>query len=116
MSTQRLALPDRKRKFFEKLAKHPKGADYDSSDTLIPLPPTAELFLVKDFAQRHPNLLNENRVRWAVRNRFQNGLAGSGGVYESPCGYILHEPSFLTWWLSRNGRNRPRATRCRKAK
>jgi hypothetical protein len=27
---------------------------------------------------------------------------------------VLHEPSFLTWWLSRNGRNRPRATRSSK--
>jgi hypothetical protein len=116
MSTQRLALRGRKQKSFEKLAKLPKAAGYDLTNALTPLPPTAELFLVKDFAPRHPNLLNENRVRWAVRNRFENGLAEHGGVYESPCGHVLHEPSFLTWWLSRDGRNRPRATRCGKVK
>lgn len=44
--------------------------------------------------ERHPNLLTEARVQWALRNRAQNGLASA--VYESRSGkLVVHEPTFL---------------------
>lgn len=38
------------------------------------LPPTAELYSLRDMAARHPNLLTEARLKWALRNRKENGL------------------------------------------
>jgi hypothetical protein len=33
------------------------------------VPPTSELFARHALVRRHPNLLNESRVQWALRNR-----------------------------------------------
>jgi hypothetical protein len=79
---------------------------------MLKLPPTAELFGLRALAARHPELMSENRLRWAVRNRRFNGLAEAGAVYESPVGeFILHEPSTLTWLLGLSGRAKPRRAR-----
>jgi hypothetical protein len=76
------------------------------------LPPTTELFTQRQLAERHPHLLNYNRVAWAVRHRRANGLTGVGAVFESRCGGLLiHEPAFLTWFLGLAGRTKPRFTR-----
>jgi hypothetical protein len=76
------------------------------------LPPTAELFSIQQLVERHPNLLSEQRLRWAVRHRTQNGLVDSGAVYQSQTGGLLiREPTFLAWWLGLAGRKRPRAAR-----
>jgi hypothetical protein len=81
---------------------------------MLNLPPATELFSLRDLADRHPVLLSENRLRWAVRNRHSNGLATAGAVYESPVGeFILHEPSTLTWLLGLSGRAKPRRARRR---
>ncbi len=78
--------------------------------TLTTLPPISEIFPKSQLVQRHPNLLNQNRVTWAVRNRDKNGLAGA--VFNSPCGELLiHEPAFLAWFLGLGGRARPRSGR-----
>lgn len=75
-----------------------------------PIPPTSELFTKKQLVERHPHLLSESRVAWAVRNREDNGLADS--VYESRGGKILiHEPGFLSWFLGLKGTAKPRAFR-----
>jgi hypothetical protein len=79
---------------------------------MLKLPPTTELFSLRALADRHPMLLSENRLRWAIRNRHFNGLATAGAVYESPVGeFILHEPSTLTWLLGLSGRAKPRRAR-----
>lgn len=79
------------------------------------LPPSTELYVLRDFVARHPHLLSEARVRWAVRNREENGLAAARGVYASASGdLVIHEPVFLAWWLGLSGRHRPRATRRRR--
>jgi hypothetical protein len=79
---------------------------------VLKLPPVTELFSVRDLASRHPNLLSENRLRWAIRNRHKNGLESAGAVFESPVGeFILHEPSTLTWLLGLSGRAKPRRAR-----
>jgi hypothetical protein len=76
------------------------------------LPPAAELFTLRQLAERHPTLLPENRLRWAVRQREHNGLEQAGAVYESPVGeLIFHEPSTLAWLLGLSGKNKPRAGR-----
>lgn len=76
------------------------------------LPPTSELFRLSDFAKRHEPLLTDNRVRWAVRNRDDNGLQAAGAVFEDPYGVVLiHEPRFLAWYMGLAGRNKPRAPR-----
>jgi hypothetical protein len=78
------------------------------------IPPTCELFPRHALVERHPNLLTEPRVQWALRNRDKNGL--SAAVYESRSGELLvHEPGFLRWFLNLEGRQRPRASRRRKA-
>ena len=80
------------------------------------LPPTAELFTRTALVARHPHLLSEHRLQWALRNRRRNGLASIGAVYDSPCGELLvHEPAFLAWLLGLAGRSKPRALRRRKS-
>lgn len=74
------------------------------------IPPTTELFPRHALVQRHPNLLNESRVQWALRNRARNGLADA--VFESRAGELLvHEPGSLRWYLGLSGKARPRAAR-----
>ena len=76
------------------------------------LPPTSELYTRRQLAERHPHLLNEHRVTWALRNRHRNGLNTAGAVFDSPCGELLiREPTFLAWFLGLAGRAKPRATR-----
>jgi hypothetical protein len=77
-----------------------------------PPPPPSEVFRASQFPQRHPHLLSENRVTWAVRHRRTNGLDAAGAVFESPCGELMiHEPAFLAWFLGLAGRAKPRAPR-----
>jgi hypothetical protein len=72
------------------------------------LPPTTELVTKAQLVARHPHLLSVNRVTWALRCRAVNGLIAA--VFDSPCGELLiHEPSFLTWFLGLSGRAKPRA-------
>lgn len=67
-----------------------------------------ELFTKAQLVARHPHLLSVNRVTWALRCRAANGL--STAVFDSPCGELLiHEPSFLAWFLGLGGRAKPRA-------
>jgi hypothetical protein len=82
------------------------------SATNAPLPPTSELFKQKQLVERHTHLLNHNRIVWAVRNRHRNGLEAAGAVFSSPCGeFLIHEPSFLRWFLGLDGRAKPRSPR-----
>jgi hypothetical protein len=79
---------------------------------MLNLPPATELFSLRELADRHPHLLSENRLRWAVRKRKSNGLLNAGAVYESPVGeFILHEPSTISWLLGLSGRAKPRVPR-----
>ena len=74
------------------------------------IPPTLELFSKETLVERHPNLLTNPRVQWALRNRSRNGLLSV--VYESKSGQLLvHEPEFLRWYLGFTGRSKPRASR-----
>jgi hypothetical protein len=76
------------------------------------IPPVAELFTLRQLAARHPTLLPENRLRWAVRQRERNGLEKAGAVFESPVGeLIFHEPAMIAWILGLSGRGKPRALR-----
>lgn len=76
------------------------------------VPNTAELFGIRDLAARHPNLLTESRLKWALRNRRQNGLDAISAVFESRGGELLiSEPAFLGWWLGLRGRSSPRSPR-----
>lgn len=60
---------------------------------------------------RHPHLLNESRLKWALRNRSDNGLDAAGSIFETRSGELLiHEPIFLAWWLGLAGRRKPRAS------
>jgi hypothetical protein len=82
----------------------------------IALPPTTELFTQRQLAERHPHILNYNRIVWAVRHRRKNGLGTVAAVYDSPCGELLvHEPAFLAWFLGLTGRGKPRTPRRRAA-
>jgi hypothetical protein len=82
------------------------------SPTNAPTPPTSELFTQRQLAERHAHLLNLNRIVWAVRKRAENGLETAGAVFASPCGeWLIHEPTFLRWFLGLTSRNKPRATR-----
>jgi hypothetical protein len=74
------------------------------------VPPTTELVTKAQLVAKHPHLLSVNRVAWALRCRAVNGL--SDAVFDSPCGELLiHEPSFLAWFLGLSGRAKPRAGR-----
>jgi uncharacterized membrane protein len=74
------------------------------------LPSMTELVTKAQLVARHPHLLSVNRVTWALRYRAANGLAAA--VFDSPCGELLiHEPSFLAWFLGLSGRAKPRVGR-----
>ena len=74
------------------------------------LPPTTELVAKAQLGARHSHLLIVNRVTWTLRCRAVNGLTVA--VFDSPCGEVLiHEPSFLAWFLGLSGRAKPRAGR-----
>ena len=74
------------------------------------VPPMTELVTKTQLDAKHPHLLSVNRLAWALRRRAVNGL--SDAVFDSPCGELLiHEPSFLAWFLGLSGRARPRAGR-----
>jgi hypothetical protein len=76
------------------------------------IPPTTEIFPWRQFVQRHPHLLNEQRVQWALRKRRKNGLSAGGAVFDSTCGEMLiHEPKFLEWFFGLSGRAKPRRGR-----
>jgi hypothetical protein len=76
------------------------------------LPPTSELYTRQQLADRHPHLLNESRVAWSLRNRKRNGLTAARAVFDSPFGRLLiHEPSYIAWFLGLAGRAKPRASR-----
>ncbi len=76
------------------------------------LPPTTELFSADDLVQRHPQILNQHRVQWALRHRKRNGL--NDAVFETRSGALLvHEPEFIRWYLGLCGRKKPRALRKR---
>jgi hypothetical protein len=78
------------------------------------LPPTSELFTGRQLVERHPHLLNDNRLAWATRHRHKNGLAEAGAIFESPCkGSLYHEPKFLEWFLGLSNRAKPRRLRSR---
>jgi hypothetical protein len=80
--------------------------------TAVPpsVPPMTELVTKAQLVAKHPHLLSVNRVAWALRCRAVNGL--SDAVFDSPCGELLiHEPSFLAWFLGTGGRAKPRAGR-----
>jgi len=88
--------------------RDPKGEEIDAAW----LPPIRELFSILGLAARHPDLLKDSRIRWAVRNRACNGLAEAGAVFETrSSGILIREPAFLAWWLGLTGRAKPRATR-----
>jgi hypothetical protein len=77
-------------------------------------PPTTELFSKLQLAARHPHLLTETRIAWACRNRYRNGLAAAGAVFEARGSELLvHEPAFLRWFLGLTGRAKPRKLRRR---
>ena len=74
------------------------------------VPPMTELVTKAQLVAKHPHLLSVNRVTWALRCRAVNGL--SDAVFDSPCGELLiHEPSFLAWFLGLSGRAKPRTGR-----
>ena len=74
------------------------------------VPPMTELVTKAQLVAKHPHLLSVNRVTWALRCRAVNGL--SDAVFDAPCGELLiHEPSFLAWFLGLSGRAKPRAGR-----
>jgi hypothetical protein len=77
----------------------------------IDQPPVEELFPVRVFAARHPHFLNESKVRWAIRNRSTNGLQQVGAIFETRAGaFLVHEPTFIRWFLGLEGRSRPRCS------
>lgn len=79
------------------------------------IPPTCELFSKQALVERHPNLLTNPRIQWALRNRASNGL--SSVVYESKSGQLsIHEPEFPLWYLGLTGRSKPRASRLARRK
>jgi hypothetical protein len=71
-----------------------------------------ELYTSRQLAQRHPRLLNEHRLAWALRHRQKNGLSDAGAVFKSPCGELLiREPAFLAWFLGLSRSAKPRCLR-----
>lgn len=71
------------------------------------IPPTEEIVNRQELVRRHPTILTEASVQWALRKRATNGLASA--VYEARSGALLiHEPTFINWFLEPKGRREPR--------
>ncbi len=78
------------------------------------IPPTEEIVCRQELVRRHPTLLTEASVQWALRNRASNGLASA--VYETRSGALrVHEPSFINWFLGPKGSHELKARRVRMA-
>jgi hypothetical protein len=81
--------------------------------TTIAIPPTTELFSLRQIVERHPHLFTHWRVEHALRKRNSNGLKPS--VFETRSGeLLLHEPGFLSWYLGLSGHAKPHAARRKK--
>jgi hypothetical protein len=81
-----------------------------NSESPATIPPTSELFDKHQIVERHPNLLNPQRIEWALRKRAENGLQAA--VYKTRAGQLfIHEPQFLQWFLGLRGRAMPRTLR-----
>ena len=78
------------------------------------IPPTEEIICRQELVRRHPTLLTEASVQWALRNRASNGLASA--VYETRSGALrVHESSFINWFLGPKGSHELKARRVRVA-
>ena len=65
---------------------------------------------IASFARHGPT----GRVRFSPVQveQIARTAAGAPDVFDSPCGELLiHEPSFLAWFLGLSGRAKPRAAR-----
>ena len=76
------------------------------------VPPLDHLFSIEELVARNPHILKESSIRWAARNRFENGAEEA--FYKTQSGQLLvNEPVFMAWYLNLESRNRPRAPRRR---
>jgi hypothetical protein len=92
------------------LTRHTMQAEPHAITELPSVPPMMELVTRAQLIAKYPHLLSAHRVEWALRRRATNGL--SGAIFDSPCGKLLiHEPSFVAWFLGLSGRAKPRVTR-----
>src|SRR5579871_5400056 len=88
----------------------PRNQDPRPLQTELPMTAPRSVPPMTELVAKHPHLLSANRVAWALRRRAVNGL--SDAVFESPCAELLiHEPSFLAWFLGLSGRAQRRAGR-----
>jgi hypothetical protein len=68
----------------------------------LPIPPTKEIVSHQELVRRHPTILTKASVQWALRKRGTNGLGSA--VYEARSGALLvHEPTFIHWFLKSKG-------------
>jgi hypothetical protein len=76
------------------------------------IPPTEEIVSRQELVRRHPTILTKASVQWALRKRATNGLWRA--VYEARNGALLiHEPTFINWFLEPKGHHELRARRVR---
>jgi hypothetical protein len=72
-------------------------------------PLTDQLFSIEELVSRNHHVLKATSVRWAARNRFENGAEEA--FYKTRSGQLLvDERAFVHWYLNLESRNRPRAS------
>lgn len=60
-----------------------------------------EFSTIEQLAANNPNLITENRLRWILRERHNNGLAPA--VKKLGKNLLVHVPTFVTWLMQQEG-------------
>lgn len=79
--------------------------DSETNTCQIQSTPTAknldEFSTIEQLAANNPSLITENRLRWILRDRHNNGLAPA--VKKLGKNLVVHVPTFVTWLMRQSG-------------
>lgn len=70
-------------------------------DTITTAKNLDEFSTIEQLAADNPNLITENRLRWILRERHNNGLAPA--VKKLGKNLLVHVPTFVTWLMHQKG-------------
>ncbi len=54
---------------------------------------------LKHFARSHPNIANENQLRWWIFKRDTNGIESSGAIIKKQNRWYVNIPKLREWIL-----------------
>ncbi len=58
-----------------------------------------EVSSLKYYLNNHPNIANENQMRWWIFNRDSNGIETSGAIVKKQNRWFVNPPKMREWLL-----------------